>query len=54
MDVQTIGGKPVTNDNAFPPANFRAYSPQIADHRRLQQDTPACNRGHTRATASSP
>jgi len=34
MDLQTIGGKPVTSDNAYPPPNFRAYSQQTADVNR--------------------
>src|ERR1035437_6513548 len=43
MDLQTSGGKPVTSDNANPPDNFRAYSPQIADYIRRQPDSPASN-----------
>ena len=41
MDLQTTGGKPVTSENVSPPDNFRAHSPQIADDRRLQPDTPS-------------
>ena len=38
MDLQTNGGKPVTSDNACPPDNFRAYSPQTAgDSRTLKR-----------------
>ena len=40
MDLQTKGGNPVTSENVSPPNNFRAYSPQIADHSRLQPDNP--------------
>ena len=36
-----MGGKPVTSDNACPPTNFRAYSPQISGDNRLQPDTPS-------------
>ena len=39
MDLQTSGGKPVTSENALSPDNFRAHSPQTADHSRLQPDT---------------
>src|SRR5450631_1308418 len=41
MDLQTNGGNPVTSDNAKPPSNSRAYSPQIAGYNRLQPDTPS-------------
>jgi len=37
MDLQTKGGKPVTSENALSPNNFRAYSPQTADHSRTPQ-----------------
>ena len=39
MDLQTIGDKAVTSENACPPNNFRAYSPQIPDHSRPQPTT---------------
>jgi len=39
MDLQSNDDKPVTSDNADQPDNFRAYSPQTANHRRLQPDT---------------
>ena len=41
MDLQTNGGEPVTSDDVCPPNNFHAYSPQPADHSRLQPDIPA-------------
>ena len=37
MDLQTKGGKPVTSENALSPNNFRAYSPQTADHNPSEQ-----------------
>jgi len=43
MDLQSSGRTPVTSENACPPDNFRAYSPQTADVSRGQPDT--C-RGH--------
>jgi len=43
MDLQSMGGKPVTSENVSPRDNFRAYSPQIADEYQLQPDTPASN-----------
>src|SRR5450759_5097179 len=55
MDLQTKGGKSVTSENALSPNNFRAYSPQTADDRRRQQDTPASNsRSRRRSTTWSP
>ena len=48
MDLQTNGGKPVTSDNADPPDNFRAYSPQIADNGRR----PPATAGHLPASNS--
>jgi hypothetical protein len=39
MDLQTTGGNPVTSDNAYPPANFRAYSQQTPDVSRQQPTT---------------
>jgi hypothetical protein len=38
MDIQTKGGKPVmTSENALSPNNFRAYSPQTANHNQTHQ-----------------
>ena len=53
MDLQTNGVKPVTSQNTYPPANFRAYSPQIADDHQLQPDTPASNSRSPRRTSTS-
>ena len=36
MDLQTTDRTPVTSDNAYPPTNFGAYSPQTADVNRRQ------------------
>ena len=33
--------RPLTSDNAVPPTNFQAYSPQITDDNRRQSDAPA-------------
>jgi hypothetical protein len=41
MDLQTIGGKPVTSENVPSIDNLRAHSPQIPDDNRLQPDTSA-------------
>ncbi len=41
MDLQTIGGMPVTSENASPIDNLRAHSPQIPDDNRPQPDTSA-------------
>src|SRR5450759_3537884 len=40
MDLQTMGGKPVTSDNALSHNNLRAHSPQTAGDSRPQPDTP--------------
>jgi hypothetical protein len=49
MDLQTTGGKPVTSENVPSIDNLRAHSPQIADHNRLQPDTPV-NEARSSAT----
>src|ERR1035437_1185660 len=53
MDLQSMGGKPVTSENVSPRDNFRAYSPQIADAYQLQPDTPASNSRSPRRTSTS-
>ena len=52
MDLQTNGGKPVTSDNACPPDNFRAYSPQTAGDSRRQPDTEASTSRYAARLAS--
>ena len=55
MDLQTMGDNALTSENALSPNNFRAYSPQTADHSRLQPDTAASNpRSRRRAMKWSP
>ena len=41
MDLQTMGGTPVTSENVPSIDNLRAHSPQIPDDNQLQPDTSA-------------
>ena len=43
MDLRSQGRTPVTSENARPPDNFRAYSPQTAD---VGRDQPGTCRAH--------